>query len=107
MAKSIIASFPAHARLTGYHVEALCLEAAKGYRGAKTVKTLLAHVLSSASDRVSSPIKDVTGQSRIVDAYLGKANSNERRIVADALSGVARRLDAATSVDQWKAILED
>jgi hypothetical protein len=104
--KSIIASFPEQKRLTGYHVESLAVEAVKGYRGEKTVKALLVHILEDTCRRVLSPVRDVTGQSRVVDSYLGGANSTERRIVADALASVVRKLNAATSVDQWKAYLE-
>lgn len=103
--KSINAGFPEQKQLTGYHIESLSVEAAKGYRGAKTPKALLTHILEQASNRVLSPIQDVTAQSRTVDSYLGKANSRERRIVADALMGVVRRLNAAKTVDDWKAIL--
>jgi hypothetical protein len=104
--KSINAGFPERKQLTGYHIESLSVEAVKGYRGVKTVKALLTHILEQSSKRVLSPIQDVTGQSRIVDSYLGKAYSTERRIVADALSGVARRINGAKSVDEWKAALE-
>jgi hypothetical protein len=104
--KSINAGFPEQRRLTGYHIESLAVDAIKGYRGSKTVKSLLTHILDHASKRMLSSIQDVTGQSRIVDSYLGKANSTERRIVADALMSVVRKLNAAKTVDEWKAMLE-
>jgi len=107
LVKSIISGFSKQKRLTGYHVESLALDAAKGYRGARTGKALLVHVLESASKRVLRPIRDVTGQSRVVDSSLGRSNSPDRRLVADALASVARRLNAATSLDQWKAVIED
>ena len=103
--KSINDGLPEQKRLIGCHIESLALEAAKGYRGAKTVKALLTHTLDHASKRVFSPIRDVTAQSRIVDSYLGKAKSPKRRVVADALAGIVRKLDAATSADQWKTIV--
>lgn len=105
--KSINAGLPEKKQLTGYHIESLALEAAKGYQGRKTVKSVLLHVLEASSKRVMSPIQDVTGQSRTVDSYLGKAESKERLIRANALAGVARRLNAATTAEQWKQILED
>ncbi len=104
--KSINAGFPEQKQLTGYHIESLSVEAVKGYRGAKTVKALLTHILEQSSKRVLSPIQDVTGQFRIVDSYLGKAYSTERRIVADALGSVVRKLNAAKTVEEWKRILE-
>lgn len=107
MAKSIISGFPDKKQLTGYHIESLALEAASGYRGTKTVQAVLKHIFDDASNRVKRPINDVTGQSRIVDQYLGSANSTIRLIVADALASTSRRLNAATTVEQWKSILED
>ena len=85
----------------------IAVEAVKGYRGEKTVKALLLHVLQDASKRILRPIRDITGQSRVVDSYLGKEDSTKRRIAADALASVARRLNAAKSVDQWIATLGD
>ena len=105
--KSINDGFPRQRRLEGYHIEALALEGVKGYRGPATVKALLLHIFEAASKRVLHPINDVTGQSRVLDPYLGKANSTERRIAAESLAGVARKLSAASAVDQWKAILQD
>jgi predicted nucleotidyltransferase len=107
LVKSINDGLPEQKRLTGYHIESLALEAVKGYRGAKTVKSLLPQVLDAISKRVLRPIQDVTGQSRTVDSYLGAANSTKRRDVANAFGGIGRRLNAATTVDQWKEILED
>lgn len=104
--KSINDVLPEQKRLMGYHIESLAVEAAKGYRGAKTVKALLTHTLDHASKRVLSPIRDVTAQSRTVDSYLGKAKSTKRRVIADALASIVRKLDAATSADQWKTIVE-
>ncbi len=104
--KSLNAGFPEQKRLTGYHIESLAVDAIRGYRGAKTIKSLLIHILEQASKRVLSPIQDITGQSRIVDAYLGKAKSLERRVAADALTSVVRKLNAVKTVDEWKALLE-
>jgi len=107
LVKSINDGLPEQKRLTGYHIESLGTEAVKGYHGVKTVKALLMHILGHASKQVLSPIQDVSAQSRIVDSYLGKANSAKRRIVSDALASISRKLHAATTVDQWKGILEE
>lgn len=107
LAKSIISSFPEQKQLTGYHVESLAIEATKGYRGSKTVQALTKQFFDKASDLVKHTIRDVTGQSRIVDSYLGNADSQKRNIAADALSGISRRLNAATSIEQWKSIVEE
>lgn len=104
LVKSLVGDLPRQQRISGYHAEALCLDAAKKYRGETTPKALLGHVLDHASKRVLRPIQDVTGQSRTVDADLGPANNARRRLVSQALAGIGRRLEAATSLHQWKAM---
>jgi hypothetical protein len=105
--KSILGGLPEQKQLKGYHVEALAVDAAKAYRGESVPRAVLVHLLDYASRRVLTPISDVTGQSRQADGYLGPANSVERRVVAQAMAGLKRRLDAAGSVEEWKAVLED
>jgi hypothetical protein len=104
--KSIVSDFPKQKQLTGYHIEAMALDAARDYQGPKTSKWLLLHLLGYAADRVLKPMADITGQSRNVDSYLGKANSVERRNISQALAGMKRRLEAATTVSQWRAVFE-
>lgn len=104
--KSIVSDFPKQKQLTGYHIEALALKAAAEYKGSNTPKALLIHFLGYAAERVLSPIGDPTGQSRIIDSYLGKANSIERRNISLALEGMKRRLESATTVSQWRAVFE-
>ncbi len=105
--KSVVASLPKQQQVSGYHVESLALDAAKNYSGPKTPKAVLLHALDHASNRVLRPIKDATGQSRVADNYLGPRNSTQRRNVSQALAGVKRRLEAATTVGQWRALFED
>jgi predicted nucleotidyltransferase len=102
--KSIVSDFPTQKQLTGYHIEAMALETASGYRGPNTPKRLLIHLLDHAADRVLRPIVDSTGQSRTIDSYLGKADSIERRNISQALEGMKRRLEAAMTVAQWRAV---
>lgn len=105
--KSAVAHLPQQQQLTGYHVETLVLDAAQTFKGPKTPRAVLMHSLERASKRVLQPMQDITGQNRTVDSYLGQASSNERRNVSLALGSVKRRLDAATSVGQWKALFEE
>ncbi len=95
---------PPQKQLIGYHIEALGVEAVKNYTGPYTPRTLLSRFLEVSSKRVLSPIPDMTKQSPFVDGYLGGENSPERRNVAQTLVGLKRRLDAATSVGEWKAV---
>lgn len=106
LVKAINDSLPAQKRMTGYHIEALAVDAVAEYQGPKTPKVVFEHVLKHSAGRVLRPIRDITGQTPIVDDYLGKADSVERRNVSQALESIRRRLDAATSVTDWKSILE-
>jgi predicted nucleotidyltransferase len=105
--KSILSDLPDDIRPTGYHVESLCLEATKGYRGPTTLKSVLLHALTASSALALHPIDDITNQSRHVDSYLGKRNSDQRVQLSRALAGIARRLNAATTIDRWKEIIEE
>ncbi len=106
LVKSLVSDLPEQQRLTGYHIESLALDAANNYRGPSTPKALLDHVLGHAEARVRTPIRDVTGQSRNADDYLGARNSAQRRLVSQALGGIRRRLNAATSTGQWQAMFD-
>jgi len=102
--KSINADLPSQKQVKSYHIEAMAVDAAKGYGGPMVPRAILVHLCQHAADRVLRPITDVTGQSRRVDEYLGDANSAQRRLAAQALAGIGRRLEAASSLDEWKAI---
>jgi len=104
LVKSLVSDLPKQQRPTGYHVESLALDAVRGFRGDSSVRGLIDRILDRASSRVLRPIADVTGQSRIVDEYLGSSNSAERRMISQAVGGIRRRLNATTSVSQWETI---
>ena len=104
LVKSLISDLPKQQQLSGYHIESLAIDAAKNYKGPTTPRALLSHILDHVSDRTRQPMKDVTGQSRNVDDYLGEPESSHRKLVSQAVSGIKRRLDAATSLTQWKVM---
>lgn len=108
LAKGILAGLPEQRRLTGYHTEALAVQAFQDYEGTRTPKAMLAHFFDQAPTLVSQPIRDSTGQSTYVDEYLGEPGSVRRQVVADALGRVARRIrnaDGAQSVPRWRDLL--
>jgi hypothetical protein len=106
LVKGMVSDLPPQKQLKGYHIEALAVDAARDYAGPKTPRALLLHTLEHSSRRVLRPIGDVTGQSRIADGYLGPENSVQRRNVSQTLAGIKRRLEAATTVAQWRAALD-
>ncbi|NKC13876.1 MAG: nucleotidyltransferase [Gammaproteobacteria bacterium] len=104
--KALVSRLPEQQRLTGYHLESLALDAASGYKGGTSTREVLMHALKHSSERVKTSLPDATGQSRTVDGYLGAANSTNRRVVSQALASLARRLESARSVGQWKSMFE-
>lgn len=106
LAKSVISGLPESLKLSGYHVEALAIRAFAQYTGTRSYPEMLKHFFRTASSLVQRPATDVTGQSRFVDEELGPARSTPRLAAAAALARIARRLENATTVEQWKAILD-
>lgn len=102
--KSMNSDLPPQKRLSGYHIEALAVDSARTYSGGNVAREVLIHLCKHAAARVLSPIADVTGQSRTVDSYLGGANSAQRRIASQAFAGMARRLESAASLSEWRAV---
>jgi hypothetical protein len=108
LAKGIIASLPEQQQLSGYHCESLAINVFRGYAGERTTKAMLRYLFENAPNHVLAPIRDSTGQSVHVDEYLGKENSLQRKIAADALGRIGRRManaDASASVELWKEIV--
>lgn len=108
LAKAVLSKLPENRRLTGYHIEALSVEIFRGYKGTKTPKRMLDYFFEKAAARVLKPVADQTGQSGYVDDYLGKSRSTQRRLMADSLARLARKIknaDGARSVEQWKNML--
>jgi len=105
LAKSAIAGLPEQQRLTGYHVEALAIAAFEKYNGPKTPKEMLTHFFRSAAENVKRPIRDVTGQSPVVDDYLGNPGSADRERTSVQLGRIARRMESARSREEWDAIV--
>ena len=107
--KAIVGRLPEKRQITGYHTESMAINIFKGYNGPQTTKSMLRYFFEHASFQVTRPIKDSSGQSVHVDDYLGAANGLQRRIVADALNRIGRRIrnaDGASSIERWKELFE-
>ena len=105
VAKAIFANKLGDDGPSGYHVEALAVEAFQGYSGSKTPKAMATHVVRSASERVLRPIPDITGQSRYVDESLGEGNSGPRRALSRRLGGLARTMENTQSIEDWQGLI--
>lgn len=107
LAKAVIANLPEAYRLTGYHVESIAISAFRDYEGRKTTAAMLPVFFEKAKDIVLAPIRDKTGQSVHVDAYLGETNSPERVSVSHLFGRIAKRMknaSAAKSEEQWREL---
>lgn len=96
--------------LKSYHIESIAIESFKTYpdNKPKTPKALLKHFFEKAKDIVKKPIKDNTGQSIHVDAYLKSENSKERSDMSYALNRIYKKMEKADkirSVSEWSKIL--
>ena len=110
LAKAVIAGLPEQRRLSGYHTESLAIQIFRTYDGPRTAKDMVRYFFDNAPDHVRRPIRDSTGQSVHVDEYLGEANSVRRRIAADALARIARRIrnaDGARSLEGWQELFHE
>lgn len=105
--KAIVATLPEKRRITGYHTESIAINVFKEYDGPKSTTSMLRHFFEHAPEHIAQPISDRSGQSIHVDEYLGEANSLPRRVVADALSRISRKIrnaDGASSLELWKEL---
>jgi len=101
---------PEDGRLTGYHVESLAIEAFKTYEGPRSRKDMLQHLVTTAADRVNSPITEITGQSLHVDDYLDEQGPEARGQAANYLRRLSTRManaDAAKDSGFWAGLLQD
>lgn len=100
LAKDIFSKLPQKYQLSGYHVEALAVDAFTAYNGRYTLYDMTKHLLDYSVKRVLSPMHDITGQSGIIDDYLGSSNSIERQHLSHYIKDIAGRFSGsdATSV---------
>lgn len=88
-----------------YHIEALAIAAFEDYSGARTPKSMLLHLIGSASQDVLRPINEITGQSLHVDEYLGDRGSSARRALSRRLEELSNTMISG-SVSDWRALFE-
>jgi len=106
LAKSAIAGLPEAHRLSGYHVEAIAVDAFRNYDGRRDRASVLHHLVDHAARAVLRPTGDITGQSVHVDDHLGAAGSARRREVSASLARLAARLRAASSAQEYRRIFD-
>lgn len=107
LAKAAIASLPESQQLSGYHVEAIAVDAFKDYSDRRDRVSMLKHLIQHAAQAVMRPTGDITGQSVNIDSHLGPAGSGERQAVSSSLRRVSSALDSATSVSDYQRLFDE
>lgn len=102
LAKSALDSMPEQYHLSGYHVEAMAVEAFANYNGRVTYYDMTKHLLSFAQNRVLRPINDVTGQSGTIDEYLGPGKSITRQKISNQIKDIVGRFSGTNAVSITK-----
>ncbi len=97
LAKSLLSNLPSKYQLSGYHVEALAVDAFSTYNGRCTLYDMTMHFLNYSTKRILTPMSDVTGQSGIIDDNLGIARSITRQKLSGHIKDIAGRFSGATS----------
>lgn len=106
LAKAILDNELGDGAPSGYHVEALAVDAFARYDGPRTYKSMLTHFMQSATEAVLTPTGDVTGQSAGIDASLGGADSTERRELSRRIGDIARVTSSTSSVERWRRLVD-
>lgn len=107
--KGLQMGLPKDQRLSGYHVEALAVEAFRDYDGRFTTKDMLAYFVESAKKRVLTPFAEKTGQTEHIDDKLGTAYSAPRLRIETALGRISNRIseaDRSGNVDLVRDLFE-
>jgi hypothetical protein len=107
LAKALIADVDGDHKISGYHMEAIAVDAFKEYNGRRDRASMLQHLISHASEAVLRPTGDITGQSVNIDDHLGGAGSSQRLAISADLRRVANALESASGADDVRTLLGD
>ncbi|NMC55916.1 MAG: nucleotidyltransferase [Eubacteriaceae bacterium] len=106
LTKSLLNNLPEKFQLSGYHIESLAVEAFKNYSGKVTLYDMTKHLLTTIETRVLTPMIDKTGQSGIIDSYLGAYRSNIRQQTSRHIKSINGRFSNSSSVDIFKTFFD-
>jgi len=102
IAKDLFSRLPNEYQISGHHVEAIAVDAFSTYNGRYTLYEMTKHMLDYSTKRILSPINDVTGQSGVIDEYLGFANSLNRQYLSSHIKDIAGRFSGTDAVSVTK-----
>lgn len=107
LAKAAMTNLPSDHQLSGYHVEAIAVDAFSAYTGRRDRVSMLRHLVDHASEAVLRPTGDITGQSVNIDSHFGPANSPTRQAVSASLRRISQQLSSAGSVEDYRRIFNE
>lgn len=107
LAKALVERLPAEHQLSGYHVEAIAVDAFRAYTGRRDRTSMLQHLIAHAAEAVLKPTGDITGQSVHIDTHLGVAGSSTRQAISSDLRRLASELEAAGGADDVRRLFND
>lgn len=106
LAKAVLQNLPEAQQLSGYHIEAIAVDAFQSYDGRRDRASMLVHLIRHAQHAVLRPTGDITGQSVHIDQHLGAPSSDARQNISAALGRMASQL-ADGSADDYRRLLND
>jgi len=107
LAKAAMAGLAERQQISGYHVEAIAVDAFRHYDGRRDRLSMLVHLINHAAEKVMRPTGDITGQSVHVDGDLGPADSAARGTVRQGLRRLASRLKGAAGGADLRQMLDE
>ena len=106
ISKALLSNLPDEYKLSGYHIEAMAVDIFRSYNGRFTLFDMTRHFLINAQKSVLTPTRDITGQSGIVDDYLGIPGSIERQKVARQIKVITEKFSGSEAVSVTKALFD-
>ena len=97
LAKNILEKLPEKHKMSGYHIEALAVEAFANYNGRKTLYDMTDYLLKYMVRRVQNTMNDVTGQSGVIDEYLGPNRSIERQKLSLEIKAISGKFSNSSA----------
>jgi hypothetical protein len=107
LAKAVLGGLPENQRLSGYHIEAIAIDAFRDYSGRRDRVSMLKHLVAHTSEAVLRPTGDITGQSVHIDSQLGTAGSAQRQAISASIGRIFQRLDGASSVSDYRVLFDE
>lgn len=106
LTKHLLGLLPERYKLSGYHIEALAVEAFNGYNGRITLFDMTKHLLNTAEKRILKPMIDITGQSGNIDQYFGEKNSLYRQYASKQIRALNGKFSNPATINSIRTLFD-